>query len=112
MGKLQTAIRQNPHPNPLPEYREREKSRRRAFSLVELLVVIGIVSLLIAMLMPVLSAARQASQSTQCLSNLRQMAIAAHQYAIENSGRFPIAYYSGSNPPLAYGYNWDFTLVL
>jgi prepilin-type N-terminal cleavage/methylation domain-containing protein len=48
------------------------RSRHRAFSLVELLVAIGIITLLLAMLLPVLSRVRHAGRATKCLANLQQ----------------------------------------
>ena len=62
---------------------------RRAFTLVELLVVIGIIALLIAILMPALQAARRAAQMTACLSNQRQLLLAVMMYTHENKGYFP-----------------------
>jgi prepilin-type N-terminal cleavage/methylation domain-containing protein/prepilin-type processing-associated H-X9-DG protein len=56
----------------------------RAFTLVELLVVIGIIAVLIAVLMPVLSRAREAAIRTQCLSNNRQLTTAWIMYANDN----------------------------
>jgi prepilin-type processing-associated H-X9-DG protein len=76
-----------------------------------LLVVIGIVAVLVALLLPALSAAREAAKTVKCLSNLRQMAATAHQYAISHKGSFPISQYTASHPPMAFGYGWDFTLV-
>jgi prepilin-type N-terminal cleavage/methylation domain-containing protein/prepilin-type processing-associated H-X9-DG protein len=58
----------------------------RAFTLVELLVVIGIIALLIAILLPVLSRARQAGNRTKCLSNIRSLALAQASYAAELKG--------------------------
>src|SRR5688500_12950830 len=60
--------------------------RKRAFTLVGLLVVIGIVALLIAILMPALAAGREAANKAQCLSNLRQIGIALLTYSTEHRG--------------------------
>jgi prepilin-type N-terminal cleavage/methylation domain-containing protein/prepilin-type processing-associated H-X9-DG protein len=62
---------------------------RAAFTLVELLVVIGIIAVLVAILVPALARARTASRRTACLSNLRQIGIAVHDYAIANNGCIP-----------------------
>ena len=63
----------------------------RGFTLVELLVVIGIIALLISILMPSLSRAREAANRTACLSNLRQIGMAFVMYANEHKGTFPRA---------------------
>lgn len=61
---------------------------RRGFTLIELLVTIAVISLLIAILLPALGSAREAARQTRCASNLRQLAIGAHAYALSEKGFF------------------------
>jgi prepilin-type N-terminal cleavage/methylation domain-containing protein len=70
--------------------------RTRGFSLVELLVVVGIIALLIGILLPSLSRAREASRRAECLSNLRQVGIAFRFYALDNRDQVPLGYRSGN----------------
>ena len=64
-------------------------SKRKAFTLVELLVVIGVVALLVALLMPALAKAREHAKRVQCGSNLRQIYLGAITYANTYKGAFP-----------------------
>jgi len=54
---------------------------KSGFTLIELLVVIGIISILSAMLFPVVHRAKEAARKTSCISNLRQLGMAAHMYS-------------------------------
>ena len=78
----------------------RASAVNRAFTLIELLVVIGIVAVLIGVLLPVLSKARESGKQAQCASNLRQIVTAATLYANESRGFWPpahIDFYSRNN---------------
>jgi prepilin-type N-terminal cleavage/methylation domain-containing protein/prepilin-type processing-associated H-X9-DG protein len=61
----------------------------RGFTLVELLVVIGIIAVLIAILMPALAAARRAAQTSACLNNVHQLGLTLVAYINENNGWLP-----------------------
>src|SRR6188768_2543724 len=65
---------------------------RRAFTLVELLVVIGIIAVLIGILLPSLAKARESAKRTACLSNLRQAHLAFVYYAGVNRDQVPLGY--------------------
>jgi prepilin-type N-terminal cleavage/methylation domain-containing protein/prepilin-type processing-associated H-X9-DG protein len=66
--------------------------RQKAFTLVELLVVIGIIAILIALLLPALKKAREQAITIQCLSNLRQLGLAAQTYVADHQGKLPYNY--------------------
>lgn len=80
------------------------KTRRSAFTLVELLVVIAIIGILIGLLLPAVQAAREAARRSQCTNNIKQLALALHNYHDLNKV-FPCSHMGG----LA-SINWsDFT---
>ena len=73
----------------------------RAFTLVELLVVISVIAVLMGILMPVLSKARAAGQNAKCKGNLKGYALAVSMYTTDNDGRFQepwFAYFSQRGP--------------
>ena len=63
--------------------------KSRAFTLVELLVVISIIALLLAILMPALSSAREQARRTVCVSNVRQLALSTLMYGLDNNDLVP-----------------------
>lgn len=65
------------------------------FTLVELLVVVGIIAVLVAILLPVMGRARESARRTACLSNLRQIHAIFYMYAIENRDQVPLGYRVG-----------------
>jgi prepilin-type N-terminal cleavage/methylation domain-containing protein/prepilin-type processing-associated H-X9-DG protein len=84
----------------------RRQSFRRGFTLIELLVVIAIIAVLIALLLPAVQAAREAARRAQCVNNLKQLALAAHNYE-SAIGAFPMGNQGWTFPSCGKAYPAD-----
>jgi prepilin-type N-terminal cleavage/methylation domain-containing protein len=85
--------------------------RYEGFTLVELLVVIGIIAVLISVLLPTLAKARESANRTQCLSGLRQMATFLNMYANSFNQQVPLGFISSGNASAASGNNYYLSIA-
>jgi prepilin-type N-terminal cleavage/methylation domain-containing protein len=85
--------------------------KRAGFTLVELLVVIGVMAILVAMLMPALSKVRESARRAKCAANLKNMGAAAHSFAGLHGGRFPMCYRMRDTDSAQYPYYTPFVIA-
>ena len=82
------------------------KKPGRAFTLMELLVVIAIIAILAALLLPALSAAKQKARRIGCLNNLRQLSVACKMYADDSRGQLVSSWPIGWDSYPVNPYSW------
>lgn len=83
----------------------RRSGSREGFTLIELLVVVAIIALLISILLPSLSAAREQAKAVKCASNLASAGKAVATYLAQHGGTYPLSYYYASDPQGGYDIN-------
>lgn len=85
---------------------------RRGFTLIELLVVIAIIAVLIALLLPAVQSAREAARRAQCVNNLKQLALAVHNYESQNKV-FPgqTTWPAGQIQSWGWSYSWSLSIT-
>jgi prepilin-type N-terminal cleavage/methylation domain-containing protein len=86
-------------------------SSKGGFTLVELLVVIGIIAVLVGILLPTLGKAREAAKRTQCLSNLKQLYTLLNMYANQYKGQVPLGCAASGGASVAEGLAYNITFV-
>jgi len=86
-------------------------SSRLGFTLIELLVVIAIIAVLIALLLPAVQAAREAARRAQCVNNLKQLGLAAHNYLSTNNTFPPVLQNIHAAAPNSWPLDWTASLL-